>query len=145
MLSLPRPPGRSTSRLMVSDLIDLERRAMAKVYAFDVDDTIAGLGGPVAVDSLAELRRAGNVVGLCGNWAAFCRTFENWWQLVSFVNVGLAKDEWLAHFKEHLPNYEDYVLVGNILGVSGASDDQGAAERAGWRFIKESDFARGVR
>jgi hypothetical protein len=39
----------------------------------------------------------------------------------------------------------DYVMVGNILGISGASDDRGAAERAGWRFIQESEFAKGVR
>ena len=36
-------------------------------------------------------------------------------------------------------------MVGNIKGVSGGSDDQGAANLAGWRFIKESDFAAGVR
>jgi hypothetical protein len=36
-------------------------------------------------------------------------------------------------------------MVGNILGLSGASDDRGAAERAGWRFIQESAFARGAR
>jgi hypothetical protein len=35
-------------------------------------------------------------------------------------------------------------MVGNILGVSGASDDKGAAETAGWRFIKESEFAAGA-
>jgi len=118
---------------------------MARVYAFDVDDTIEGLGGPVTVQSMMDLRAAGHVVGLCGNWAAFCRALAGWWQLVSFINLGLAKDVWLAHFKEQLPGYEDYVLVGNILGVSGASDDQGAARKAGWRFIKESDFARGQR
>jgi hypothetical protein len=36
-------------------------------------------------------------------------------------------------------------MVGNIKGVSGASDDEGAANLAGWRFIKESDFAAGTR
>jgi hypothetical protein len=36
-------------------------------------------------------------------------------------------------------------MVGNILGVSGASDDRGAAQRAGWRFIQEREFANGVR
>jgi hypothetical protein len=40
---------------------------------------------------------------------------------------------------------DDYVMVGNIKGVSGASDDEGAANLAGWRFIKESDFAAGAR
>jgi hypothetical protein len=29
--------------------------------------------------------------------------------------------------------------------IFGASDDRGAAGRAGWRFIKESEFAKGVR
>jgi len=40
---------------------------------------------------------------------------------------------------------ESYVMVGNIIGVSGASDDKGAAEQAGWKFIKESDFSAGMR
>ena len=34
-------------------------------------------------------------------------------------------------------------MVGNILGISGASDDQGAAARAGWRFIQERDSPTG--
>jgi hypothetical protein len=46
--------------------------------------------------------------------------------------------------RQYIPG-RDYVMVGNILGISGASDDRGAAERAGWRFIKESEFANGVR
>src|SRR5262249_17126098 len=117
----------------------------ARVYAFDIDDTMEGLGGPVTVQSLIELRAAGQVVGLCGNWAAFCRAVESWWQLVSFMNVGTAKDTFLAHLKEHLPGYQHYVLVGNVQGVSGASDDQGVAQRAGWRFIQENDFAQGAR
>jgi len=29
--------------------------------------------------------------------------------------------------------------------VSGAPDDVGAADLAGWRFIKESDFTAGAR
>jgi len=118
---------------------------MAKVYAFDVDDTIEGLGGPVTIESMTHLRATGHLVGLCGNWAAFCRVVESWWQIVSFMNVGVAKEVLLTHLKEHLPGHEDYILVGNIPGVSGTSDDQGAALRAGWRFIKESDFAQGMR
>ncbi len=34
-------------------------------------------------------------------------------------------------------------MVGNILGISGPRDDRGAAERAGWRFIRDSGFAEG--
>jgi hypothetical protein len=118
---------------------------MARVYAFDVDDTIEQLGGPVTLAALAELRGAGHVVGLCGNWAAFCRCFPDWWRLVSFMNVSTSKETLLQGLREQLPHYDDYILVGNIPGVSGASDDVGAAARAGWRFIKESEFARGVR
>ena len=36
-------------------------------------------------------------------------------------------------------------LVEFDLFISGASDDRGAAERAGWRFIKEGEFAKGLR
>jgi hypothetical protein len=118
---------------------------MARIYAFDVDDTIEQLDGPVTLAALAELRAAGHVVGLCGNWAAFCRQFPDWWQLVSFMNVSTSKETLLQELRRQLPDYEDYILVGNILGVSGASDDAGAAYRAGWRFIKESDFAAGLR
>ena len=47
--------------------------------------------------------------------------------------------------KVMLTRNNDYIMVGNIKGVSGASDDEGAANLAGWRFIKESDFAAGAR
>jgi hypothetical protein len=40
---------------------------------------------------------------------------------------------------------EQSVYINAYLRVSGASDDEGAAELAGWRFIKESDFAAGAR
>jgi hypothetical protein len=50
----------------------------------------------------------------------------------------------LCQLRQYIPA-DDYVMVGNVLGVSGASDDRGAAERAGWRFIRERKFAYGVR
>jgi hypothetical protein len=118
---------------------------MPNIYAFDIDDTIEQLGGPVTLAALEELRAAGHVVGLCGNWAAFCRRFPGWWRLVSFMNVSTSKETLLLGLREHLPDYEDYVLVGNIAGLSGVSDDAGAAGRVGWRFVKESDFASGAR
>lgn len=58
----------------------------------------------------------------------------------------LPKEIWLKIFRQTtFPTADEYVMVGNILGRSGASDDKGAAERAGWRFISERDFAEGVR
>lgn len=118
---------------------------MPRVYAFDVDHTLERFDGPVTVQSLLDLRNEGHIIGLCGNWAYFCQVIKDWHQRVSFINLGLPKEVWLAHFREMLPGYEDYVLVGNVMGVSGASDDKGAAARCNWRFIQEKDFAAGVR
>jgi hypothetical protein len=56
----------------------------------------------------------------------------------------MSKDIFLNQLRTYI-RADDYVMVGNIKGVSGASDDKGAANLAGWRFIKESDFAAGVR
>lgn len=130
-----------------------------KVYAFDVDETITVSDGPVTLQMMKGLRDQGHVVGLCGNLNAFCCRVEGWWEYVSFTlnfdtfpviggSYGscFPKEVWLKLFQHTVfPTAEEYILVGNIQGVSGASDDQGAAQRAGWRFIKESDFANGVR
>jgi hypothetical protein len=130
-----------------------------KVYAFDVDETIEVSDGPITLKSMRDLREEGHIVGLCGNLNAFCTRVTDWHRLISFTLnfdtfpvIGgpcgslLPKEVWLRVFRQTtFPNADDYVMVGNILGVSGASDDKGAADRAGWRFIKESDFASGIR
>ena len=56
----------------------------------------------------------------------------------------VSKDTFLNQLKTYIPA-EDYIMVGSTKGVSGGSDDEGAANLAGWGFIKESDFAAGVR
>ena len=56
----------------------------------------------------------------------------------------MSKEIFLKQLKTYI-RADDYIMVGNIKGISGASDDQGAANLAGWRFIKESDFAAGER
>lgn len=121
------------------------RRTRVKVYAFDVDETLVVSSGPVTLEAMMALRVEGHIVGLCGNWAAFCQRVNGWQHLVSFMNAGSPdKETHLEQIKRYIPA-DDFVMVGNIKGVSGVSDDQGAAKRAGWRFIKESDFAAGVR
>lgn len=116
-----------------------------KIYAFDVDETIEISGGPVTLKSMMDLRLEGHVVGLCGNWAVFVQRVEGWHHLISFHNAGTPnKETHLANLKAYTPA-EEYIMVGNILGVTGASDDKGAAERAGWKFISEREFAEGVR
>ena len=115
------------------------------VYAFDVDETLEVSNGPVKLVDLAQLREDGHIVGLCGNWAMVTLHCPGWHHICSFVGpCGIEKHDFLRQMRQYIPG-RDYVMVGNILGISGASDDRGAAERAGWRFIKESEFANGVR
>lgn len=117
-----------------------------KIYAFDVDETLECSGGPIGIHLLEELRAQGHLVGYCGNWALavqqwYITTREN----ITFMGpMGTTKDLMLAQIKRYI-QAEEYVMVGNILGVSGHSDDKGAAALAGWRFIQEANFAKGER
>ena len=114
------------------------------VFAFDVDETLEISGGPVTLQSMMDLRIAGHIVGVCGNMQVFC-SVPGWHHLISFLGQSfLAKEVFLHGLKINIPA-DDYVMVGNIMGVTGASDDQGAAARAGWRFISEREFAEGKR
>lgn len=107
-----------------------------RVYAFDVDETLEIANGPVTLASMQELRDAGNVVGICGNWAGFVQSVRDWHKRVSFVGqMYLSKELFLNQIGVFVPA-EEHIMVGNIFGVSGGSDDQGAAE---------SDFAAGAR
>jgi len=116
-----------------------------KIYAFDVDDTLEVSGGPVSMASVGSLRNQGYIVGLNGNWAAVVQTVPLWHRMFSFIGpMGISKDIFLNQLKTYI-RADDYIMVGNVKGVSGASDDEGAADLAGWRFIKESDFAAGAR
>lgn len=127
---------------------------MPIIYAFDCDETLEISGGPIPLSALMQLRIEGHIVGICGNWAVLTQHYPGWQHLVSFISVPIwmepngttpsEKAVFLAMLKAYTPA-DDYVMVGNIMGVSGVSDDQGAAARAGWRFIKESDFANGAR
>ena len=110
-----------------------------------MDETLEVSQGPVKMVDLVTLRADGHIVGLCGNWAMVTQHYADWHHVCSFVGpCGIEKHDFLRQLCQHIP-VDDYVMVGNILGVSGTSDDRGAAERAGWRFIQESDFAKGTR
>lgn len=121
------------------------------VYAFDVDETLEISNGPVTLQSLMDLRVAGHVVGICGNWAAFCQRVNGWQHLVSFVNAGTPnKETHLIELHRYIPA-DEFVMVGNVYGernslgfVCGSRDNEAAAA-AGWRFIKEDAFAAGMR
>ena len=116
-----------------------------KIYAFDVDDTLEVSGGPVSIESVRSLKSEGHIVGLNGNWAVVVRSAPQWHCIFSFIGpMDMSKDTFLNQLRTYI-RADDYVMVGNIKGVSGASDDEGAANLAGCRFIKESAFAAGAR
>lgn len=111
-----------------------------KVIAFDVDETLQCSGGPVPASALAELRRQGHFVGICGNWARAFNDVPKLKSIVGFIGpMVMPKEIFLGQIKQYV-QADEHIMVGNILGVSGASDDQGAAHRAGWRFVRESHW-----
>jgi hypothetical protein len=116
------------------------------IYAFDVDHTLEISDGPVHLDQVVRLRSApGVVAGLCGNWALVTRLVPGWHLVFSFVGpIGISKVQMLEQMRLHCPA-DDYVMVGNDPRLYGNSDDVGAAAEAGWRFIREHDFAGGMR
>jgi len=113
------------------------------VIAFDVDETLQGFRGPVTFQSIDELRAAGHIVGVCGNWIALVRSLPEWHRLFSFIGpIGQVTPETKATFLRHLSTWipaDGFVMVGND------PQDRRAAELANWQFIVEADFARGVR
>jgi hypothetical protein len=125
---------------------------VTKVYAFDVDHTLEVSEGPVKLNDLITLHKEGNILGLCGNWALLVNRVTNWHLVISFLGpMNALKEDFLRQISTYVPA-DEYVMVGNDPGAfarkfpgQGCSDDKGAAERAGWRYIAEEDFAKGAR
>ena len=120
-----------------------------KVYSFDVDETLEVSNGPIKLQTLMDLRIQGHIVGLNGNWSVVT-AIPGWQHLISFFNIGLPKPLYMTEFQKYI-KADEYIHVGNIrgtvnsLGVICGSDDNIFAAQAGWRFIKEDDFAKGIR
>ena len=115
------------------------------IFAFDVDHTLEVSDGPVPLGALASLREQGHIVGLCGNWALVVQRVKDWPRLVCFLGpIACSKVEQLVELKKHI-SADDYVMVGNDPAIFGNSPDRAAAAEAGWRFLREEEFAAGVR
>ena len=113
-----------------------------KVYAFDVDETLDISGGPIPLSRVAELRDAGHIVGICGNFAVVTLQVPTWASLFSFIGpMAMTKADFLRQISTYVPA-DSYVMVGNDPLVFGASDDANAAREAGWEFVREADFIR---
>ena len=116
-----------------------------KLYAFDVDDTLEISNGPVRLADMQALRKSGHIIGLCGNWGFFTRSVPDWYERVSFIGpMLLPKADYLIELRTYI-RAESYVMVGNDPRIFGASDDATAAREAGFRFIREAEFADGMR
>jgi len=116
-----------------------------KLYAFDVDETLEVSGGPVRLVDVVGLRQRGAYRRPLRQLGDRHATWPEWFHIFSFIGPMLmSKPDFLKQLSTYVPA-EEHVMVGNILGISGQSDDQGAAIAAGWRFIRESDFANGMR
>lgn len=114
---------------------------MPEVWGFSVEKTLRCGWGPIREEVLLDLRAEGHVVGIIGNWGKFCRSIRGWQDYVSFLSIGLSKEVWMCHFKEVLPIYDRYVLVGNThKKAPGTNDDYAVAQKAGWDFINSWDF-----
>lgn len=133
------------------------------VYAFDVDDTLALQGapfpGPVILNDIARLRSERIVTGICGNFQVLFKFFPDWYQYFSFygptqldAHLGMVAHHQYKHL-QMIGITKDiaalkYVMVGNKRGDPKArpgSQDDVQARLANWKFISETDFARGVR
>ncbi len=127
------------------------------VYLFDVDHTLECSNGPVKIQSMADLCNEGHITGICGNFTCFAKRVKYWYKICSLFNtffmyerdgVRMDKTDFML-FVRSAVDADDYVLIGNSLRdkdkIPDISDDEGSAERAGWRFIKEDAFARGAR
>ena len=115
------------------------------IFAFDVDHTLEISEGPVPLAALGGLREQGHIVGLCGNWALGVQRVPDWPRLVSFLGpIACTKVDQLVELKKYVPA-ADYVMVGNDSAIFGNSPDREAAAQAGWRFLRETEFAAGMR
>ena len=123
-----------------------------KIYLFDVDATLECSNGPVAIESLINLRADGHILGICGNWPVFTSKVPGWHEIISLVTThfmyardGVRCDK--VDFMNTVKRFcaaDEYVFVGNS-DQHPMDEDSGAAARAGWRFIKEDAFAAGER
>jgi hypothetical protein len=115
------------------------------IYAFDVDHTLEVSDGPVPLDAVVRLGRGPMSWLAFGNWGLVTRTVPDWYEVFSFIGpIGTRKPEMLVEIRRNCPA-DEYVMVGNDPRLYGNSDDVGAAVEAGWRFIREHDFAAGAR
>lgn len=122
---------------------------MMKIYLFDVDHTLEISNGPVKLQDIVDLKIAGNITGINGNWAVAVNRINGWQHLFSFIGpMAMSKEIFMNQIKQYV-KAEEYIMIGNDdtdpKWTFRVSMDKLAADQAGWRFICEDDFANGAR
>lgn len=128
--------------------------------------------GPVTIQSVRQAAQQ-NVCGIVGNWVNLPGLIPDWREFLSFLLPPMPGNDkkgfWLAWVRAQYPGYQHYVMVGNRTGghqyrpaywdqqwpgtlpvthTPGdnlLSDDYAAAAEAGFEFIKEDQWAAGMR
>lgn len=98
------------------------------IIAFDVDGTLEISGGSIKLKRLRELKEAGAIVGIVGNWR---KAIQHIWGL--------------DFYQEGIPNKAEILKAlgeGKALKiyVADLESDREQAEKAGWIFIHHKAF-----
>lgn len=129
--------------------------------------------GPVTIASVRAVAAAGNVCGIVGNWVNLPSVVPDWREFLQFLlpPVPSSSDKafWLAWLRAQYPGRSHYVMVGNdpsshttrpayfdrdwlgtlpvrhVPGDHLVSNDISAAAQSGFEFLKEDQWAAGMR
>jgi len=101
---------------------------LSVIVAFDVDDTLEISGGRIPVKHLLDLRKAGVIVGVVGNWELAIKHIKG----LDFYQAGIpSKAEILRAIGE---GKALKLYVGDL------ESDRHEARRAGWNFIHVNEY-----
>jgi len=102
------------------------------IIAFDVDGTLKISGGRIPVEHLLELKRAGVVVGVVGNWSLAIKHVKG----LDFYQGGIPSKRVIL---EALGEGKAFKLY-----VGDTEEDKKQALEAGWNFIHVEDYRTGT-
>jgi len=101
---------------------------MNVIVAFDVDGTLDISGGRIPVRHLLDLKRAGVIVGVVGNWKIAFERVKG----LDFYQAGIpSKAEILKALGQGKPLK---LYIGDL------EPDKAEADKAGWNFIFTSNY-----
>jgi len=98
------------------------------IIAFDCDGTLEISNGPIRLARLMELKQAGLVVGIVGNWMVAIKQIKG----LDFYQAGIpTKAEVLKALGEG---------AALKIYVADTDEDKRQAYEAGWNFLRANEF-----